>query len=207
MSRRALLVAGIALLSAFGCAGRREGGVGPPAKIGSYRAVIDSGSGEERSFRLLLWVAEPGRLHAEALSPTGSPEVVLDGGGGRIAVSLPRRRTAYVGEASARAMERLLGVPLSLDDLVGAVLGVGASPDPAVRIDRAPASGGGLPERIEIRSGGRTLRLVRRSVATTTLGEGTGTGAPVSGLTALPLEDLGPDDGAGFPGAEPGAGR
>ncbi len=207
MIRRAVLLAAIAALAASACVGRRTGGPERTARVASYRASIETGSGEGRRFRLLLWVGEPGRLHAEALSPSGWPEVVLDAGGGRLSVSVPRRGRAYVGEGSAAIVERLLGAPLSIEDLTRAILGGEVRAAPGVEIERIPAAGGGLPERMVIRAGGRGLRLVRRGVRTAALGEGTGTGAPPAGLAVLPIESLGPDDLPGLPETAQGGTR
>ena len=60
----------------------------------------------------------PDRIHGEILSPVGTTEAIFDGGNGRIAVTLPRDRVSYVGDGDAAAMAKVLGVRLSLEELV-----------------------------------------------------------------------------------------
>ena len=158
--------------------------------MGVYRARLELPSGEANRFRLLLYAELPDRIHGEILSPVGTTELILDGGRGRVAVTVPRERVAYVGAGDSRALEQVLGLSLTLEQLVGGL--VGASGDlPGHRWSREPPGRAGLPETFEIEGGGHrlTLRLKRTErlrVSTASLGNGE---AP-PGVEVRPLESL-----------------
>ena len=83
---------------------------------------------------------------------------------------------------------RILGFPISLDDLVGAVLR--GAPPPGVGMARAPDRSDGLPDSFELELGGRTLRLELQGSRKHRGNEALGTGAPPPGSEVSPLEDL-----------------
>ena len=181
------------VLAGPACHERRGGAPqGPePVPVGVYKGVIDDGEGKTRRFGLLLWADLPDRFHAELLPPVGGPEVIVDGGGGRLAITLVRERTAYVGPASRAAIEAVAGVPVPVEDLVRWIV-VAADPVPRdVEVTRQPERAGGLPKRLEIRAGGRTLTIERRRLdARGALAAGAGTGAAPPGVAERPLEEL-----------------
>ena len=72
-------MAGLLLLA--GCGGGRKStrdlAQGPHAAV--YRARFEPTPGERaRKFRLLVYAAEPDRLHGEILSAVGTTELILD---------------------------------------------------------------------------------------------------------------------------------
>ena len=168
--------------------------------VGTYRGSVDAGDGKSRRFRLLLWAAAPDRIHAEFLPPVGGPAVIIDGGGGRLAVTLVRERTAYVGVASPAAIGAVAGVAVPLEDLVRWIVS-GPEPAPAeIVVRRQPEWGPGLPRALEIRSGARRLVIERRRLESgVALASGTGTGAVPAGVVERPIEEL---DGAIAAGEE-----
>jgi len=127
----------------------------------------------------------------------GSPELILDAGDGRLAVTFMRQELAFVGEARPEAVERALGLPMSLEDLIGCLLG--ASPvTQSVRVFRWPETPGQLPERFEVTSStGLTLRLERKGIQPILIWpKDLATGTPPASVESRPLEDLG---GGGLP--------
>lgn len=195
--RRARFLAGVAVSLVVslvvGCPGTRRARpltMPADAEMGLYLATLEREGAETRRFRLLLWAELPDRIHGEVLSAVGTTELILDGGAGRLAVTVPRERTSWVGAASADDLRKLLGVPLALPELVGGLL-EGRAPTGNYRLDRRPSDRPGLPEQLALRgkTGALTLKLKRRqplAVATATLGNGE---AP-SGMVLRPLADL-----------------
>jgi hypothetical protein len=184
------LLASLCLLS---CAGAARI---PPADLKAgrvtalYRVQIEGGGKETRKFRLLLYAAPPDRLHAEALSAVGSTEVIVDGGGGRISVAVVRDNVAYVGEAAPETMQKLIGVALSLDDLVSALL-TGECDTETVDMERIPERDRGLPQFLRISAKGREARFkLKRLRPMPARQAGLGTGAPPPLMKTLPLDEL-----------------
>jgi hypothetical protein len=179
-------------LLAQACAGvRRES---PASDVALYRARVRVQNGDTRSFRLLLFAAAPDRLHAEALGPTGAPHLVVDAGGGEIAVAFPGEGVAYVGEASAETLGRVFGIAVALPDLVG-FLTEGRDPAvPGLSMRRDPA-GAGLPREAHLASGPGVLELARRQWRPTPPDPAAlGVGRAAPGLDLRPLAEL-PDLG------------
>lgn len=172
--------------------------------MGLYRARLVDEEGRKRKFRLLLFAALPDRVHGEVISPVGTTVLILDGGGGRVAVTLVRDRVAYVGPAGARAVERIVGVPLDLEQLVGGLLR-GEIPDGAHRLVRDPPTGAGLPQALEIEAEGRSLMLQLKTLKPLRApASELGTGNPPPGMRQLPLDELGPVE---LPGLAPEEGE
>ncbi len=192
------VVAGLAVLG--GCGPRRVGTVGAGAaaghaEVGIYRGTIsDEAAGRSRKFRLLLYAELPDRIHGEVLSPLGRTELIIDGGSGRMAVSVVRERVAFVGRPEPRTLDELVGAPILLEDLVRSLLTDPAADVPAAtayRTLRAEAEGPGLPGLFEVGSGGRGLRLeLRRRDRKPRPPGGLGTGAPPAGFEQRPLAEL-----------------
>ena len=188
---------GLVLLLALGlaaCAGRREpaqAGPGAGPVFGLYRARLEEPGGRSEKFRLLLFAAAPDRIHGEVLSPMGSTALIFDGGGGKVAITLVRDRVAFAGPAGPDVFEKLIGVPVSLEELVESLLtGDGAGEH---RVVREPAGSEGLPEFYEISAGGRSLQLqLKRLRSLEGWGGGLGTGEPSGDLELLPLERFQP---------------
>jgi hypothetical protein len=159
--------------------------------VALYRGRLIEPDGRRRAFRVLLFAALPDRLRAEVLSPLGTPHLVLDGGGGRVALSFPGEGVAYVGDSSPQVMGQVVGVPVALEDFVRLVLEGEPPPGTEVRVDRRPPRGGGLPQRLDLVIGPRSLRFTLHSRRPPPPDPAAvGTGAPPPGAAVLPLEDL-----------------
>jgi len=192
----------VALALGLSCAGRRRPppNAPPGATMGVYRAATESADGERRTFRLLLFAEPPDRLHGEILSPVGTTEVIVDGGGGRLAVTLPADRVVYAGRADRRTMAKLIGVGLSLPELVAALWEGELEGD--WTLEREPVGRPGLPDRLELQGEGHVFQLwLKRIQPLRTRTPELGTGVPPEGMESRPLEQL-PLDRAGTP--EPG---
>jgi len=160
--------------------------------VGLYRGSLEDASGHASRFRLLLFAALPDRLHAEVLPPVGTPRLILDGGGGRLAISVLRTRVAYVGDAGAEAVRRAIGAPISLSALVRSIV-LGENPDaPGVTVAREPDDPQGFAETFEVRWEGSSLRLeLVRKQPLRNPGPGLGSGAPPEGFAVRSLEQIG----------------
>lgn len=177
-----------------GCGGRKPPSLepAPGREVGLYRARFDDGQERERRFRLLLFAAAPDRLHGEVLSPVGPPVMIVDGGDGQLAVTLPRDRVSYVGAATVDAVESVLGVRASLSGLVAGLLGE-ATGEEGYRVVREGAARGRLPQRFEIADGRRRLTLeVKRFQPLPDSGRPLGSGLPPDGTELRALEELAP---------------
>jgi hypothetical protein len=197
----------LALVALSGCAGRRVPALADASapSFGVYEATHRSAGGR-RSFRVLLHAALPDRIHAEVVGPIGGPRLVVDGGDGRLAVTLVGERTSYVGPARPEALEAVLGVRIALDDLVAGLV-TSRAPEGPYEFERS-ASPPGLPARVAVTSasGERLeLRLKRlRPVASDATGLATGT--PPPGTERRPLTELAGVDGAAWIAREPADG-
>ncbi len=173
------------------------------SSFGFYRGKFEERDGTASRFRVLLFVELPDRMHAEVVPPMGGPRLILDGGGGKLAVAIVDRRTAYLGDAGADSVRKAIGAPVSLSSLVRALV-LGERPeDPELAMAREPAEGPGFPEVFELRWRGRVLRidLVRmqpvRGLATL------GSGTPPEGFQVRPMDEIGEDWGPLLGGGEP----
>jgi len=155
-----------------------------------YKGRIEEAGGRVRKFRLLLYAASPDRLHGEVLSPLGRTHLVLDAGDGRLAITFARDGESFVGQAKPEILARILGVPLELESLVGAVL-TGAQGPSAVRVARSGGELPGLPQTLELTGDGATLFLeLRRRRPLGTDPDTLGTGRPPEGTRVRPIEEL-----------------
>lgn len=193
-SGRALRVLALtAIVGLIGCSGKRSARITPASpteQIGIYRARFSGEEERPRRFRLLLYAAAPDRIHGEVISPVGSTLMVLDGGGGRLAVTFVRDGVSYVGLARPETLEQLLGLRLGLEELVGALLGHGLDPA-ACRVERVAAPEGELPARLALDDGRRRLDLELKRLQPLRDGSASlGTGEPPPGTELQPLEDL-----------------
>jgi len=200
-SRRAQRVLVLAVIAGLvGCSGKRVARVTPtsPAEqVGIYRARFSGEEVKPRRFRLLLYAASPDRIHCEVISPVGSTLMVLDGGGGRLAVTFVRDGVSYVGTARPETLERVFGLRLGLDELVGALLGSDLAPA-ACRVERQAAPDGELPARFGLDDGRRRLDLeLKRFQPLKGPSEALGTGEPPPGTELRPLDEL-TRDGSGI---------
>jgi hypothetical protein len=180
-----------ALLAAIACA-RSHGTAGiPPGSgplVGIYRATIGAVGAPVRHARVLLWAKQPDRLHAELLGPVGGVRLVLDAGAGSACVVDPGAQAAYAGDAGA-SLERIVGVRLSIADLVEALL-TGTAPA-AARVQRSETAAGSLPDRFTITDAGGALDLTLLRFERSTMPEGRlGTGVPPQTMTVHPLDEL-----------------
>ncbi len=186
----------------YGCGPRRitrDLSAGPQAAV--YRARFDPGPAERaRKFRLLVFAAEPDRLHGEILSAVGTTELILDAGGGRVSVFFVRDRTAYVGEAGAGVLESLLGVEVAIEDFVTALLGARPAAGTGGPVWSLSAPGQPYPDLIELNDGERRFELrIKRLRAIRADPAELGNGRPPAGARTRPLEEL---DAANLPGVE-----
>lgn len=159
--------------------------------LGLYQGRLEDASGGARRFRLQLFAESPDRVHAEVLLPVGGTAWVLDGGGGRLAVTDVRRGVSYVGLARPEALEQILGIRLPLEDLVRGLLIGPPLEHSDCRVSRSGGAEGTLPDHLELRCSGGvlSLRLRRREplqVSAATLG----TGQAPPRTTERPLEEL-----------------
>jgi len=167
---------------------------GTPSDVALYRARVRLRNGDTRTFKLLLFAASPDRLHAEALGPTGAPHLVVDAGGGQVAVAFPGDGVAYVGEAAPEILARVLGIAVTLPDLVAFLID-GRDPGvPGLSLRRDPG-GTGLPREAQLVSGPAALQLTRRQWRPSPPDPGAlGAGRAAPGLDLRPLAEL-PDLG------------
>ena len=157
--------------------------------MGLYRVHWVAGAERPRRMRLLLFAELPDRVHGEILSALGSTELIFDGGGGQLAVTVVRDRVAFVGPARPEALERVFGIRVSLEQFVRSLL-LGETPTEEYRLTREPV-GSGLPSFLELSRADRsvTLKLKRRQRGHAS-SAALGTGAPPEGLELRPLSEL-----------------
>jgi len=162
----------------------------PGSIVGQYKGRIEGSDGESRQFRLLLYAALPDRVHGEVLSPLGTVQLILDGGGGRLAITFVSDGVSFVGRARPAALVRILGVPLSLEELVRGLL-TGEGENDEITLLRTGDRGPGLPVRLEIRTSSSSLELrLKRLRPARVLGPELGTGRPPANTEVLPIEEL-----------------
>lgn len=212
MTRTILLTLSCGLALPLACCGPAGGPLRAPLArageaeaevVGIYRGRFESAGGESGRFRLMLFAARPDRLHGEIIGPLGSAQMIMDGGGGRLALTLVGDRVAYVGAARPEHVARILGVALSLEDLVRAVLD-GVTADGQYSVVRSADRKGTLPTDLELRSPDTLLRieLLKRRALASPAGP-LGTGEPPAGVDRRPLEQLSAaDPPALFAGAD-----
>jgi len=163
-------------------------GAGP--LIAVYKAVIDDGHGLVRGAKLALWAERPDRLHAELMAPVGGVTFIVDAGGGTACVVDVAAATAYVGADGPGALEALAGVRLSVADAVATILD-GQAP-PGLTVTRTGGAAGGLPDRVRIADGPRSLALDRvRFQRGNADARALGTGVPPGNMVVLPIDRLG----------------
>jgi len=199
MPARPAVVFGMALLLTA-CGGGRGPALDPDTPTAAlYRVRFDPGEGEKkRRFRLLVHAAEPDRLHGEILSAVGTTELVLDAGAEGVSVLFVRDRLAFVGEADARALDALLGVPLAPREMVAVLRG--GDPAGSELEWRIVPGDAGYPQEIDLTDGPRRLSLRLKRLSPIRADPSTfGTGRPPEGVEIRPLESL---DSADVPGVE-----
>jgi hypothetical protein len=193
-TRLAAALAAFVLGASLGCGALRGRDLqarppqGGGEAVALYRVRLAQEGEPDRRFRLWLFAAPPDRLHAEALSPLGTTLWIIDGGSGRLAVTAVRDGVTWAGDETTTAVEALLGLRLSLAELVEALLGAGRPPTSVIQ---RTGGAGELPDRLIVRAADATLelRLDRRMWAgrpTTDLG----TGIVPPGLDVRPLSHL-----------------
>jgi outer membrane biogenesis lipoprotein LolB len=125
----------------------------------TYKGRYRSENGDHGRFRAWVWAVPPDRLHVEIYGPMGGTRLVLDGGGGNLVALLPRDRIAYAGESGERDLSPLVGVRLTLPELVAAITGAVRPAGLEIWI-REPPDSAGLPARLEVGVDGTVLELV-----------------------------------------------
>jgi hypothetical protein len=179
------------------CAGRRDSRLHEttPAggQIGLYRGRLVESGEKQRRFRLQLFVAPPDRVHGEVVSPLGSTVMIVDGGNGDLAVTLVREGVSYVGRARPEILERILGVRLSLAELVrGFLTGLDEERCTDCVVRRSEEERHGMPEWIEFRSADAQLSFELKKVRPLRAeSESLGTGLPPDGTRIRGLDELG----------------
>ena len=160
------------------------------AIVGQYKGRIEGSDRVSRQFRLLLFAALRDRLHAEVLSPLGTMQLILDGGRGSLAITFVSEGVSFVGPARPEALARILGVPLSLEELVRGLL-TGEIENDDITLVRTGDRNPGLPERLEIRADSSSLELrLKRPRQARALEEELGTGRPPENTEVRPIEEL-----------------
>jgi len=192
--RPTIAVLTIALAAAaVACSAHRRVADGPAGQVerfGVYRARLVESGRSPRKAKLLLFAARPDRLHAEVVPPVGGPALIVDGGGGRLAVTVSGRKGSWAGEARGDVLEAILGFPVTLEALVGALL-EGDPLDGPAEISRSPEVGSGLPRSFSLSHAGRELVLELQRTRTLERGDyAIGTGTPPPGVEVRPLEEL-----------------
>jgi hypothetical protein len=184
-------VALMAVCSVVSCTARRGTDTLPEFPVvGYYKVRLTPSEGRARRFRMLLFAERPDRIQGEIFTPVGSTALIFDGGGGRLSVALVGEGRAFVGDEEADSLERLFGLRMTLEELVGAVL-TGRVPDGEVTLRRDPATSEGLPRSLEVTSGHNMLTMeLRRSQALGADRSNLGTGQPPEGLELSPLTEL-----------------
>jgi len=174
-------------------------------QFGVYAASYAAPEGKPRAFRVLLHAELPDRIHAEVLGPIGGPRLIVDGGGGRLAVTFVGEGTSYVGEATAEALDAVLGVRIALDELVSGLLTGEIPPGAPYRLLRSPAGDGGLPGTVEVisPSGGRLELRLKKRRAVATVEPGLASGTPPPRTRHRPLIELAGRDGTALIAPEP----
>lgn len=162
---------------------------GDAPQVGVYRGRIAETDGRSRRFRLLLFAAEPDRLHAEVVSPLGATELILDGGDARLAVIVPKERLVFAGAPDRETMHGLVGVRVQVGELVRGLLR-GEVAGEGIRWRRRGAVGS-LPREFTVEGGGRVLelRLKRRSPLRAAAAE-LGAAVAPPGFETRPLREL-----------------
>ena len=162
--------------------------------FGLYKGRIEDGEGKPRRFRLLLYADLPDRIHGEVLSPLGTPQLIVDGGAGRLAVTFARQGESFVGPSTAEDLGRILGVRLGLHDLVHALL-TGQCDSSDYHLERSGDPAPSLPKTLSIRGRSSSLTLELRRLRPLAADPASlGTGRPPAGTTIQPLDDLAPED-------------
>jgi hypothetical protein len=116
--------------------------------------------------------------------------LILDAGGGTACVVDTGAATAYVGMDGPDAIEALVGVRVSVAEVVAALLD--GAPPRGLAVTREGAVDGSLPAKIRIVDGARSIELARiRYERGTTDPRTLGTGTPPARVPVLPLEELG----------------
>ena len=186
-----LAAALVALCSLLACVGRR--GLETAAEVpvvGYYKVRLSQPERRARRFRMLLFAERPDRIHGEIVTPVGSTALIFDGGGGRLAVTLPGEGRAFAGAAGDDSLERLFGLRLTLEELVSALL-TGRVSNPGLTLRREPSTSEGLPRSLEISSAGTSLRMeLRRYQPAGADLSRLGTGRPPDGFEIQPLTEL-----------------
>jgi len=195
------VLAGLLVLG--GCAGGRKAirsiPDGPHAAV--YRARFQPGPDERiRKFRLLVFAAEPDRLHGEILSAVGTTELILDAGNGQVSIHFVRDRVAYAGPSDADVLGALLGVAVGVEDFVQALLGKQPrATGEGARTWKIPTPGQPYPDTIRLQEGDRIFELTLKRLRPMRANDDLGTGRPPEGVERRPLSDLDPES---IPGVE-----
>jgi len=116
--------------------------------FGYYRVAVQDDEGHRRRFRMLLHVATPDRIHAEILTPVGTTVWILDAGNGRLSMTDVRHGEAWVGDDDGTMLGDWIGVRLTAQSLVGAIL-EGVAPN-GWRVERQASPTSILPESLEV---------------------------------------------------------
>ncbi len=184
----------LTLAAVVSCAARKppSGPVAPGSErsVGLYKVKLVDADGSRQRFRLWLFAELPDRLHGEVISPVGGTHLIVDAGDDRLSIAVVRERVAFVGHADPDIFEALLGVRLSLRDLVRLLL-TGKSPDGDHVVTRVARREVDLPDQLEVRSATRQLSLIlKHRQAYAPPNERIGCGEPPPGMEQRSLDEL-----------------
>gem|GEM_PF-3045302 len=165
-----------------------------PTDSAVYKGRYVAADGESGRFKAWVWAALPDRLHVEVYGPMGGTRMVMDGGGGKLLVVDLRKKAAHAGNAAERELTPVLGVGLTLGELVRGLTGREA-PAGLDHWLRDPPSGSGLPLRLEAGLDGSRLELfmLHRHALPAGAEERLGTGRPPDGWEGFALEEILPE--------------
>lgn len=157
------------------------------SKVALYRARVVSAVDEPaRKFRMWLFVAPDGRLHAELISGIGTTEAIIDSSPTQMSVHFVRAAISYAGPVEAATLRDLWGVDSSLAEFVGLFMG---GETPAGWALEAGAEE--YPRELRYESEGRLIRLTLKRVQQLGVDpESLGSGASPAGIERRPLSDL-----------------
>lgn len=209
--KRTLLLAAVltATLIAPSCGGRKSHSssadrIDDAPRLAVYKARATDERGRSRRFRIQIFAGSPDRIHAEIQAPVGGTRLILDGGGGNLAVTVVPDKITLVGPADRRAIDRVFGLDLSVEELVALLL-AGKAPGRGIAFTREPPAGAGYPDHLGVSTSGVGLEM--NLVRTRPLADGAlhrlCNGMPPEGMEIVPLEQL--DDTGGpllFPDEE-----
>jgi hypothetical protein len=157
------------------------------SKVALYRARIVSSIDESaRKFRMWLFVAPDGRLHAELISGIGTTEAIIDSSPTQMSVHFLRAGVSYSGPVEADTLRDLWGIDSSLAEFVGLFM-TGVAP-PGWELEAGVEE---YPSELRYQREGRLISLTLKRVQQLGVDpESLGSGMAPIGIEQRPLSEL-----------------